>query len=62
MHRRITRNYAKIVAEIAQECIKVIHDNKEWVEANNQRMDDMTNGYDNMARDILAIIKNNRKG
>ena len=55
-------NYAKIVAEIAQECIKVIHDNKEWVEANKQRMDDMTNGYDNMARDILAIIKNNRKG
>ena len=50
-------NYAKLVAEIAQECMKVIHDNKEWVEANNQRMDDMTYGYDNMARNILAIIE-----
>ena len=55
-------NYAKIVAEIEQLCRKVVHDNKEWVEANNQRMDDMIDGYDNMARDILAIIKNNRKG
>ena len=62
MHRRLTMNYAKIVAEIEQLCTEVVHDNKEWVEANNQRMDDMINGYDNMARDILAIIKNNRKG
>ena len=54
-------NYAKIVAEIAQECMKVIHDNKEWVEENNQRMDDMTYGYDNMARNILAIIERDKE-
>tara|TARA_Y100000401_G_scaffold23047_1_gene15611 strand:+ start:1964 stop:2131 length:168 start_codon:yes stop_codon:yes gene_type:complete len=54
-------NYAKLVAEITQECIKVIHDNKEWVEANNQRMDDMTYGYDNMARNILAIIERDKE-
>ena len=51
----------ELVAEIAQECIKVIHDNKEWVEANNQRMDDMTYGYDNMARNILAIIERDKE-
>ena len=61
MHRRLTINYAKIVAEIAQECMKVIHDNKEWVEANNQRMEDMTYGYDNMARNILAIIERDKE-
>ena len=54
-------NYAKIVAEIEQLCREVVHDNKEWVEANNQPMDDMINGYDNMARDILAIIERDKE-
>ena len=63
MHRRLTMNYAKIVAEIAQACNKVIDDNKQWAKDNDCdiEMSDSIKGWDDMARDILAIIERDKE-
>ena len=47
-----------VISEVREACNKVIDDNKQWAKDNDCdiEMSDSIKGWDDMARDILAII------
>ena len=53
-----------LIHDVRKHCQEVIERNEQWAKDNDCdiEMSDSIKGWDDMARDILAIIKNNRKG